>query len=298
MPALPESDQTVGQARIQAATRLAEAGIESAALDAVLLQRAVLGVDRTGLVMRDQEAFEDEQAAQYEKLVQRRMAGEPIAYILRRKAFYNVELYVDERVLIPRPETERLVEIALDWLKRNPGARRVVDVGTGSGAIALALATALPDRTDVEIVAGDVSSDALRVAATNRERLGLTGRVRLVQTHLLDGLDGSFDLLLANLPYLNSQQRDPSTALEPELALYAGADGFDLYRELIRRLPEVLAPQGLFVAEIDPSQADTGLTLVRQVTPYEATVLTDMAGRDRFLLAGNLPDHGHRKTGA
>ena len=298
MPALPDPGQTVGQARIQAASLLAKAGIESAALDAVLLQRAVLGVDRTGLVMRDQDAFEDEQAVLYEELLQRRIAGEPIAYILRRKAFYNVDLYVDERVLIPRPETEQLVEIALDWLDRHPGVRRVVDVGTGSGAIALSLAAALSERPEVEIIAGDVSSDALRVAATNRERLGLTGRVRLVQTHLLDGLDGPFDLVLANLPYLNPEQRDPSTLAEPDLALYSGADGLDLYRELIPQLPEVLAEQGLFVAEIDPSQTKTGLALLRQDTPYPSRVVADLAGRDRFLLAGDLPDDGHRKTGA
>lgn len=283
---MPEQGVTIGQARRQAASRL-EAVSETAELDAELLVRAVLGVDRTTLFLREPELLETEHADQLEALVQRRLEHEPMAYILHRAPFRNLVLYVDERVLVPRPETEELVQIALDWLAQRDGPQRVVDVGAGSGAIALALASELGARTDVEIVATDNSTDALHVASINRERLGMTSKVRLVRTHLLDGLEGRFDLVLANLPYLRLDQRDPSTADEPDAALYAGEDGFDLYRELLDLLPEYLAEDGLFVGEIDPDQAGLGIETVRQKLGLPARVIQDTSGRDRFLLAGS-----------
>jgi len=286
---LPEIGRTIGEARKQAALRLSESS-DSADLDAELLLRAVLGVDRTTLFLRSGEDLSPQDAEQFEEIVRRRIAGEPVAYILRRKPFRKIMLYVDERVLVPRSGTELLVQHALDWIGFRPGPLRVIDVGTGSGAIALALASELADRNDVEIVASDVSSDALRVAATNRERLGLTGRVRLVRTHLLDGLDGRFDLILANLPYLKPVQRHRSILHEPEVALYSGDDGFDLYRELIPTLPAMLASEGLVVAEIDPSQAVIAEELIRGHTPFSASFLKDLEGHVRFLLAERQPD--------
>lgn len=252
---------------------------ETPELDSELLIREVLSVDRTGLFLREREPMAADDLHRFEELVDRRLAGEPVAYILGRKAFRTIELIVDRRVLVPRPETEQLVQIALDWIQGRPGPQRVVDVGTGSGAIALALAAELPDRRDVEIVATDVSPEALDVAAKNRERLGLGNRVTLVESHLLDGVDGRFDLILANLPYLRPDQRHPSTQHEPDLALYSGDDGFDLYRELIATLPGRLAPEGLFLAEIDPDQAAFASDL-------NASIIKDLAGRDRFLCIG------------
>jgi release factor glutamine methyltransferase len=281
--------RTISEARKQAALRLSGSS-DSADLDAELLLRAVLGLDRTALFLRSGEELGPQDAERFEEIVGRRIAGEPVAYILRRKAFRNVMLYVDERVLVPRSGTELLVQHALDWIRSRPGPLRVIDVGTGSGAIALALASELADRNDVEIVASDVSSDALRVAATNRERLGLTGRVRLVRTHLLDGLDERFDLILANLPYLKPQQRHPSILHEPEVALYSGDDGFDLYRELIPTLPAALTGGGLVVAEIDPSQATIAEDLVLRQTPFSASFLKDLEGHVRFLLAEIQPE--------
>ena len=154
----------------------------------------------------------------------------------------------------------------------------------------MALASELGDRADVDIVASDVSSDALRVAATNRERLGLTGRVRLVRTHLLEGLQERFDVILANLPYLKPQQRHPSIRHEPQVALYSGQDGFDLYRELIPALPAALSDGGLIIAEIDPSQAEMAADLVRTVTPFSSSFLKDLEGHVRFLIAESNPD--------
>ena len=282
---MPEQGVTVGEARRQAASRLQTVS-ETADLDAELLVRAVLGVDRTELFLQEPEPIGSEDAEQLEALVQRRLDHEPMAYILHRAPFRNLVLYVDERVLVPRPETEELVQIALDWLARRDGPQRVADVGAGSGAIALALASELGERADVDIVATDTSSDALHVAAINRERLGMTSRVRLVRTHLLDGLEGRFNLVLANLPYLRLDQRDPSTEDEPDAALYAGEDGFDLYRELLDALPHRMGADGLFVGEIDPDQAELGIETVEQKLSLPARVVKDTSGRDRFLLAG------------
>jgi release factor glutamine methyltransferase len=279
---LPEP-LTIGNARREAAGRLAEIS-ETPDLDSELLIREVLSVDRTGLFLRERDPMPIEDQQAFEALIARRLSGEPVAYILGRKAFRSIELVVDPRVLVPRPETEQLVQIALEWIRSRPGPLRVVDVGTGSGAIALSLASELPDRDDVEIVATDVSPDALDVARVNRERLGLD-RVELVESHLLEAVPGTFDLILANLPYLRPDQRHASTVHEPDLALYSGDDGFDLYRELIAFLPEQLNPGGLFVGEIDPDQA--GLA-----TGTGATIIRDLAGRDRFFVLTALACRG------
>ncbi len=216
---------------------------ESPALDAELLLRQVLGIERAQLFLRYERPLPDGASERFEALVERRLAGEPIAYIIGSRWFRNIELFVDERVLIPRPETERFVEYALAWLRSHPGQRRVVDVGTGSGAIALALADELGKRRlDVQIVATDISSAALEVAGINRERLGLADRVELVESDLLDGFTEPFDIILANLPYLRPDQRHPSTRREPEVALFGGSDGFDLHRRLLRQSATLLAP--------------------------------------------------------
>jgi release factor glutamine methyltransferase len=286
MPALPESDTTIGQVRRDIAVRLAAVS-ETPDLDSELLIRGVLGLDRAGLFLREPEPIDDESERRLVDLVERRLAGEPIAYILHRAPFRRVVLYVDDRVLVPRPETEDLVRLAIEWLSRQAGRRRVLDIGTGSGAIALSLAYELADRPEVDVVATDISAGALQVASINRERLGLTGRVRLLRTHLLEGVDGPFDLILANLPYLRQDQRHASTVHEPDVALYSGDDGFDLYREFFRTVGDRLAPGGLVIAEIDPSQAEFGSEYVAGITSLPVTVAVDSSGRERFLLAGS-----------
>ncbi|MCO5178374.1 MAG: peptide chain release factor N(5)-glutamine methyltransferase, partial [Thermomicrobiales bacterium] len=248
-----------------AAERLAGAS-DSPRLDAEVLLREVTGLDRAGLLFRYAESLPDEQDVRFSALVERRLAGEPIAYILGRRAFRTIDLAVDERVLIPRPETEWIVDLALAWLAQHGGPRRVVDVGTGSGAIALALASELAAmRRVIQIVGVDVSRDALAVARLNRERLGLRQRVDLLASDLLAGLSGPFDLILANLPYLRPDQTHPSTDREPQLALFAGLDGFDLYRRLLYEARDMLVPGGLLVGEIDPAQADLALEVALKV---------------------------------
>lgn len=277
--------KTIAMARQEATARLADAS-DTPGLDADVLLGAVLGLNRTGIWLRSDELIPPDKQAEFETALRRRLAGEPVAYITGSKAFRSLDLCVDQRVLVPRPETEQMVDMALEWLAAHPEPATMIDVGTGSGAIALSLAKELGDRVDVSITASDVSSDALDVAAINRERLGLEDRVRLVRADLLDfELDG-FDLVLANLPYLRPDQRNDEISSEPDLALYAGDDGFDLYRTFFRQAARALSPDGLLVAEIDPDQAGFGAALAEEMLGKPVQVVRDLAGLDRFLIAG------------
>jgi release factor glutamine methyltransferase len=276
---------------LSAATERLASATESPQLDAELLLREVTGLDRTQLFLRYDQPLPHEQSLAFEALVDRRERGEPIPYILGRRWFRTIELYVDRRVLIPRPETERFIDYALAWLGTHPGPRRVVDVGTGSGAIALALAAELGrSASAVEILGTDISEAALEVARLNRERLGLVERVELLHADLLRDVPGQFDLILANLPYLRPDQTHPSTDLEPDVALWGGTDGFDLHRELLRQSAAALAPGGLWVGEIDPEQAQVATAFAREVTALPVRVDTDYSGDARYLLVGALPD--------
>jgi release factor glutamine methyltransferase len=262
---------------------------ESPQLDAEVLLRHVTGLDRARLFTRYERVLPEQQHAAFEVLVARRVAGEPIPYILGRRWFRYLELRVDERVLIPRPETEAFVDYALAWLRAHPGPRRVVDVGTGSGAIALALASELKaNRDDVLIVATERYQPALEVAKLNRDELDLRDRVHLVQADLLAGLPGPFDVILANLPYLAPGQEHHSTRLEPDEALFGGPDGFDLHRALLRQSVHALAPGGLWVGEIDPRQAELGAAFARETTGLPVRVDEDLAGLARYLIVGHL----------
>ena len=301
--------ESISAARRRAARVLAAAS-ETPALDADLLLAHALLTERATLVTRGAEPLPTEAAAHFNALLARRLAGEPVAYIVGRKSFRDLDLLVDPRVLVPRPETEQMVEIALAWIGRRNDALRVVDVGTGSGAIALALAaeiaevrpagasTIRPDEACVrpvsregrsagEILATDVSPAALEVARENATRLGLAGRVRFVESDLLEHVEGEFDLILANLPYLRGDQRDPSTRAEPELALYAGADGFDIYRRFLPQAAVRLRAGGLIVIEIDPAQSGFGAQEAKTSTGLAVEVIDDLAGRARFLVIGD-----------
>jgi release factor glutamine methyltransferase len=272
------------------ATQRLEEVSESPQLDAELLLRHVTGLDRVQVFMRYDKPLDPAHGEAFEALVARRAAGEPIPYILGRRWFRTIELFVDRRALIPRPETERFVDYALAWLNEHPGPRRVVDVGTGSGAIALALATELgPRRTEVQIVATELYRDALEVASINRERLGLRDRVDLVRADLLAGVPGPFDLILANLPYLRPDQTHYSTALEPDEALFGGPDGFDLHRRLLAQSSDALVAGGLWVGELDPGQEELGILTARAATGRPAWVEPDYSGDARYLLVGVAP---------
>lgn len=220
---------SVREALEAAVDGLTAAGVEDARFDAELLLGEAMGCGRARLAAEPGAEVPAGAARTFGELVRRRLRREPVAYILGRKGFRHIELEVDRRVLVPRAETELLVEVAVER-----GARRVLDVGTGSGAIALAVANELPG---CEVVATDTSPGALEVAGANAARLGLAERVAFVEGTLPQG---EFDLILANLPYipegdwpgLQPEVRD----WEPREALLAGPDGLDAYRALLPRV--------------------------------------------------------------
>jgi release factor glutamine methyltransferase len=281
-----QSSLTVARALRTARARLSEASLETPGLDAEVLLRHVLGWDRTQILSRPDTELTAGDAARFDRLLSERLRGVPVAYLTGVREFMGLPFTVSPAVLVPRPETEILVEWAADWLR--PGDRdRVVDVGTGSGAIALSLAHLLGTDWGGSITGIDVSPDALRVAERNRAALGVDQRVALRSGSLLREEPGPFDLILANLPYLRPEQVDGNRdlAAEPRLALDGGADGLDLVRELLADAPRVLAPGGAIGLEIDPSQTQAAQDLASLTFPQAAvTVLHDLAGHARHVI--------------
>jgi len=254
-----------------AASRLADAGCDTPRLDAELLLASVLDVDRARLVIDAQSSVCAEQQARFGALVARRAEREPVAYILGFKPFRRITLAVDRRVLIPRPETELLVEVALSL----PDRASVADVGTGSGAVALALKDERPDLT---VWGTDVDDGALAVARANRDRLGL--EVDFVQADLLEGIDRRFDAVLANLPYVAEGSPLPPEieGYEPDLALFGGPDGLDP----IRRLLPMVAGVPLVALEVGLAEAAGWLLADAGFGSVER--LQDLAGHDRVVV--------------
>jgi len=266
--------------------RLRQSGSETPALDAEVLLRHVLRIDRTALFRLLTEHIDETTRAAYNRLLDERARGVPVAYLTGEREFMALPFQVAPGVLVPRPETEVLVEWAISWLAEREHAT-VVDVGAGSGAIALSLAANMNPNWSGRIIAADLSPAAIAITAANRARLGLVNAVALVQGSLIDWLAGPVDLLLANLPYLRPDQIDanPALAAEPRLALDGGPDGLALIRRLLMDAPRVLAPGGAIGLEIDPSQRDTVSTLAATAFPAATVaVLRDLAGLDRHVL--------------
>ena len=264
---------TVLGALTGAGSRLAAAGVETPRLDAELLLADVLGVDRGQLVLRGSERLEPLERERFEALVKRRGDREPVAYILGRKPFRHIELAVDRRVLIPRPETELLVEVGLTL----PAGVTVADVGTGSGAVALALKH---ERPDLEVVATEASADALAVARQNAERLELD--IEFVQADLLSGIDRDLDAVLANLPYVADGFALPPeiSRYEPAGALFAGADGLDQ----IRRLVGMVGGVAVVALEVGFDQAQAVSELLERAGFDRVERVTDLAGHERVVV--------------
>jgi release factor glutamine methyltransferase len=264
---------TVREALVGATGVLVEAKVDTPRLDAELLLAEALGVDRAQLVLDADSTIEGHVAERFAGLIRRRAAREPVAYILGRKEFRHITLSVDRRVLIPRPETELLVEAAL----RVPAGARVVDVGTGSGAVALALKH---ERPDLVVTGTDASEEALTVAQENAARLGL--EVSFVQADLMTGVAGPLDAILANLPYVpEGTELQPEIArYEPGDALYAGPDGLDLIRQLVEQRPGVR----FLALEVGVGQATAVLELLRRAGFMTTQVLRDLASHERVVL--------------
>ena len=268
--------------------RLALAGSTTPGLDAEVLLRHVLGIDRTELFVRLPEPIAAGVLATYDRLLDQRAGDIPVAYLTGEREFMGLAFEVDPGVLVPRPETELLVAWAVSWLGgRGHDPVNVADVGTGSGAIAISIAAAMESEWPGRIIASDISRVALAVAARNRLRLDLYQRIALVQGSLTFWLRGPIDLMLANLPYLRPDQiaENPSLAAEPRLALDGGPEGVDLIRRLLEDAPRVLAPGAAIGVEIDPSQRDDVAGMARRAFPgSEIQVLRDLAGFDRHVV--------------
>jgi release factor glutamine methyltransferase len=301
---------TIAQA-LAWATHDLRAASETPRLDAELLLAHVLGWDRARVLAEARLALTEAQSATFCDLIARRAALEPVAYLIGHKEFFGIDLIVDRRALMPRPETELLVELALGFARRKTKDERgrtneerrinlgrpalvvgrspfvIADIGTGSGAIAVALALHLPMA---QVVAIDISPDALALARQNVERHGLGGRVRLLQGDLLDALDEPVDLIVSNPPYTILAEIDEGVRRhEPHLALDGGPDGLDVYRRLLRQAPASLHPGGVVLLEIGATQADAVTELGGRAFPGATiTVHRDLAGLDRVVMIDKM----------
>lgn len=265
-------------------------------LDAEVLLAWVLGWNRARLVAERDYVLEDSQIAAFESLVARRFNLEPVAYLVGYREFYGLDILVDRRVLIPRPETELLVDIGLSSIRtylvsRSPMYQRqplhVADIGTGSGAIAIALAYYAPQ---IHIYATDISGEALDVAAHNSARHGISERITFFHGDVLTPLPGPVDILISNPPYTVLDEIDAGVRLyEPHLALDGGTYGIEMYRRLLAQAPHRIRAGGTILLEIDARQASMVSDLARHVFAEAIiTVYPDLAGFDR-VVAIELP---------
>jgi release factor glutamine methyltransferase len=259
--------------------------VESPRLNAEQLLAHVLGRKRLELYLDFERALTESELAPLRELVRRRGQGEPLQHLLGTIEFCGRTFRCDERAMVPRPETEELVELLMaDCGSRIAGAR-VLDVGTGSGVIALSLAERFPEA---EIYASDISDDALTLARENAERFGSIERIHFIKTNLIDGIGGTFDLVVANLPYIPAADRSnlaPEVLHDPAMALFGGERGDELIRQLIDQAPTHLRSGGLLALEIGPGQSRPLSELLRQKNYHDIDAKTDYSGTPRFLFA-------------
>lgn len=257
-------------------------------LDGEVLLAFVLGRSREFLFANGEIEVGGADVARFLALWRRRMEGEPVAYLIGSKEFYGLDFFVDGRVLIPRPETEELVAqvVKSEKLRVKSEGLRVLDVGTGSGAIAVSIAVNLPE---VSVVAVDFSGEALEVARENARRHGVSGRVRLLESDLLTAIeDGEcFEVICANLPYIGEVKHrhvdENVEKFEPRLALFAGEDGLDLYRRLFLELREKGVSFDLMLCEFGFGQCEDMGKLAEEFFPGKWRILKDLAGIERIL---------------
>jgi len=288
---------TIRVAIDQATQRLVQARqeqhlpVENSRLDAQILLCFVLEKERSYLYMYPEQELDAAQEARWQELLTRRAQGEPVAYLTGHKEFYGLDFTVDRRVLIPRPETEILVEAALAICQQrltNGQISLVVDIGTGSGAIPVSIAVHEPRLPYLYAI--DVSPDALAVARLNCQRHHVDERVRLLQGDLLAPLPESIDLLLANLPYVGTEEQPTMLSdvldYEPHLALFSGAEGLDLLERLLHEASQStnLRAGAVLLLEIGYRQREPLTHLARELWPHaRITCLRDLAGWDRVL---------------
>jgi release factor glutamine methyltransferase len=259
--------------------------VENPRLNAEHLLAHVLGRKRIELYLEFERELNESELVPLRDLVKRRAEGEPLQHLLGTVEFCGTTFVCDGRAMVPRPETEQLVELLISNLKSEISTARVADVGTGSGVIALSLAAKFPSA---EIVAVDVSDDALALARENAARLDLADRVRFLKSKLLENVAGTFDLIVANLPYVSSKEwhtLSREVLHDPEVALFAGDRGDEIVQELIAQAPARLRPGGLLALEIGIGQSETLLSALAEKKYHDISSKNDYSGVTRFLLA-------------
>ncbi|HEX9468482.1 MAG TPA: peptide chain release factor N(5)-glutamine methyltransferase [Bradyrhizobium sp.] len=288
------ADQTIETARRSLAARFKSSAVDSAELDARMLVGAVLGLDLTGMIAAASRRLTSDESIRLEDFARRRLTGEPVARILGQKEFWGLPLNLSAATLVPRPDTETVVELALEMSQAAPDPNhrlRIADIGTGSGAILLALLSELPDAVGVGT---DISEAALRTASANAARLGFAPRAAFVACDYAAALSDRFDLIVSNPPYIRSadvgglatEVRDH----DPHRALDGGADGLDAYRVLVPQAAPLLAPRGALVVEAGQGQTKEieGLMTAAGLM-LEGPAKADLAGIRRAVAGRKLP---------
>lgn len=269
---------------LQATTAyLKKRDVENPRLNAEHLMAHALGRKRIELYLDFERKLTETELGPLRELVKRRSEGEPLQHLLGTVEFCGLTFLCDKRAMVPRPETEQLVELVESRIENRE--LRIVDVGTGSGVIALSLAAKIPEA---KVLGVDVSEDALALAQENAARLNLTERVQFLKSRLLENVEGAFDLIVANLPYISIQDRhtlSPEVLHDPEVALFAGAQGNELVRELVGQGPFRLRPGGLLALEIGLGQSEALLSALAEKNYRDISSKNDYNGVTRFLFA-------------
>lgn len=289
----PFTGQSIEGARRALSAQLRSARLDEAELDARILIGAALGLDLTGLIAQAARPLTAAEASRLAQHAQRRIAGEPVARILGTREFWGLPFRLSEATLVPRPDTETVVELALEILREQQPSHppRIADIGTGSGAILLALLHEIPDAFGVGT---DLSQNALRTARANAIALGLDDRAGFVACSYASALRGPFDLIVSNPPYIPSAEiAKLSTEVrehDPHLALDGGNDGYDAYRALIPQASDRLAPGGALIVEAGQGQARNIETLMRGAAlSVDRSPKADLAGIPRAVSARKMP---------
>jgi release factor glutamine methyltransferase len=297
--------ETTGTLLREGAERLVAAGSETPRLDAELLLGHSVGVGRTGVLAHPEAPVGADAARRFRADIERRATGEPVAYLRGLKEFYGLAFQADSRALIPRPETERLVDLARDEVmgrlvsvgrSSEASPLRVADVGTGGGTIVVALVVSLRGLAAleaVELVAVDISPDALELARENAVAHAVADRIAFVEADVLPAETGKFDLILANLPYVRHDAMaglPRAASFEPSLALDGGADGLEVIERLLDRLPGALVADGVALLEIGADQGDAIVARVADRLPgWRCSVELDLAGFPRVVRIERMP---------
>ncbi len=260
---------------------------ESPLLDAQVLLAHVLGCNRSWVLAHPEKVLTNDQEQDLLSARQALLQGQPLPYVLGRWEFFGLDFLVSPQVLIPRPETELLVEQALQWLKKHPEIDQVLEVGTGSGCIAISLAVHQPV---IEITATDISPDALRIAHQNAQRHSVSQKIYFLLSDLLESITGRFGLLCANLPYIPAKTLENLSVAknEPLLALNGGEGGLEIIRRFLQQAPFHITKESLLLVEIEAGQGQAVVKLAKEIFPTaQISLLQDLSGLDRLLRVEN-----------